>query len=53
MELLGTSRDILHGGSGSNTCREALPKFPILCHLSIKNQMFVCLRYVDNKGCSP
>lgn len=52
MDLLDTYRGAVHGGPGSNTCKGALPKFPMFCHLSIKNHMFVYLRHMD-KGCSP
>ena len=53
MHLLDTYRDAIHGGPGSNTYKGALPKFPMFCYLSIKNHMFVYLRHMDNKGCSP
>ena len=53
MDLLDTNRDALRGSPGSNTCKGALPKFPMFCLLSMKNHMLVYLRYMENKGCSP
>ena len=50
MDLLDTYRDALRGSPGSNTCKGALPKFPMFCHLSIKNHMLVYLRYMENKA---